>query len=390
MRQQDWPRAAGLASFSVIAVGFAAFLLSAGDQRHYVEAAAILLLAAGQFAAMIFGWIRMSQVIERQSMQGRALREMAEETRSLSMRLEAIETGLAAPEAPKNDDTVSEMQALREQLEALARDIERPREHAPQETPPPTIAAENPAPRQSPGERLDLLLEPVIELANGETAHYRALLNMVDDAGNEVPHGELMRKAEEGGMRPALDVHLLGQVLPVLRKLRVKHPAMRLFVPVGPSTLTTDLDRIFARLEESADIAAGVVIELHHGDLAALSARGIEGLANLGRLGVTMSLTQASLAGLDLNALRQLGVRYLDFDARSFDSGFGATPSWTEFAQFARAMRFQVIGGGVEIPAQAAAAGRIARFGYGPYFAPPRRVRTGAGQNAESAQYQAA
>ena len=65
MRQQDWPRAAGLASFSVIAVGFAAFLLSAGDQRHYVEAAAILLLATGQFAVMIFGWIRMSQVIER-------------------------------------------------------------------------------------------------------------------------------------------------------------------------------------------------------------------------------------------------------------------------------------------------------------------------------------
>ncbi|MGH6908028.1 MAG: hypothetical protein ACREDX_09260, partial [Aestuariivirga sp.] len=65
-------------------------------------------------------------------------------------------------------------------------------------------------------------------------------------------------------------------------------------------------------------------------------------------------------------------------------------PVWSEFAQFARAMRFQMIGGGIVSPDQAEAASRIARFGYGPYFAPPRRVRADAGLAAATGRTEAA
>ncbi len=137
-------------------------------------------------------------------------------------------------------------------------------------------------------------------------------------------------------------------------------------------------------------MAAGVVLEIIHGDLAKLTADGIGGLAQLARLGVNMSLSRVSLSGLDLMSLRQLGVRFLDIDARTIDAGFGVAPAWSDFAQYARSMQFQLVAGKVETTTQSQAAGRLARFGYGPAFAPPRRVRAGAGQGEPNIRFQAA
>ena len=54
-----------------------------------------------------------------------------------------------------------------------------------------------------------------------------------------------------------------------------------------------------------------------------------------------------------------------------------------EFAQFAGAMRFQIICGPVKSPIQATVAVKHARFAYGPYLAPPRRVRDDAARPGE-------
>jgi EAL domain-containing protein (putative c-di-GMP-specific phosphodiesterase class I) len=390
MRHNDWPRIAGLASFSVLAIGCAAFLIASGDLHKSVAGVALLLLAAGQIALLIGGALRQSRLGDRQAVQGRALREVADRTQALTARIDALEARLAAPApaAPQatTSSTLAEMQALREQLQALVNDIQNPG------APPPAAAPETAAAAAPLRERLDLLLEPVIELSSGDTNHYRALLNMVDDQGQEVAHADLMAKAEENGVRPRLDQHLLRQVLPVFRRLRLKHPAMRLFVPLGAASLNTsdDLARLIALLEQSSDVAPGVVLEISHQSLGLLSAAGIEGLARLGRLGTNMCLARVSLTGLDLMSLRQLGVRFLDIDARGFEQGHGVAPSWTEFAQFARSMQFQIVAGHVETAAQSLAAGRLARFGYGPYFAPPRRVRVDAGETQPASRYQAA
>jgi EAL domain-containing protein (putative c-di-GMP-specific phosphodiesterase class I) len=407
MRHQEWPRIAGLASFSLLAVGCAAYLIGSGDPGQSVMGAGLLLLAAGQIVMLTADGLRLSRLAGRLRDQGRMLRDVVDKAAAVADRLQALETKPAAPAAaPRSDSTIAEMQVLRQQLQDLLVGIQTPAAAAPPPrsaaAPPPKPAAAA-APRQADdgsesrpaaaGERLDLLLEPVIELLTGETTHYRAHLTMVDGAGNEVAHPDLMRKAEDNGVRPRLDVHLLRQALPVFRRLRTKHPAMRLFVPVGAATLNTpaELDRIQAALEAASDIAPGVVLDLSHAALGTLSAGGIEGLARLGRLGATMVLSQVSLTGLDLMSLRQLGVRFLDIDARSFEQGFGVAPAWSDFVQYARSLQFSIIGGCVETAAQSLAASRLARYGYGPYFAPPRRVRPDAGEAQKpSGSFQAA
>ncbi len=403
MQHNDWPRLAGLASFSVLAIGCGAFLIASGDMHKSVAGVALLLLAVGQGILLVAGSIKNARLAERQSTHGRTLRDVSERTQALAQRIEALEQRLSAPQpapasapAATTSSTLAEMQALRAQLQALVEDIQHP------QTPPAPMAYQQPPAAQpaSPpppaapavAERLDLLLEPVIELSNGETTHYRALLNMSDEADNEVPHQELMAKAEANGVRARLDYHLLHQVLPVFRRLRLKHGAMRLFVPVGTDSLNTpdSLARLIALLEEARDVAPGIVLEIAHEGLGLLSTSGIEGLARLGRLGTTMALARVSLTGLDLMALRQLGVRFLDIDSRTFEQGHGVAPAWIEFAQFARSMQFQIVAGSVETPAQSLAAGRLARFGYGRYFAPPRRVRAEAGEAQPAAAFRAA
>lgn len=303
-------------------------------------------------------------------------------------RMAWLQQQIAQPDSRPLNDIIQEVRALRDSVQTLKQDAVNN---------PPRASESSPAPEAqtqavSASERLDFLLEPVVELSTGATAHYRARVNMVGSPGDEIPHEEIMRKADAGGMRAALDIHIAKLALPVLRRLRNKHPAMCLLLPLGIATLKTEQDvtRLVEVMENDIDTARGIVFDIAHGSLAGLDSAGVEGLAKLGRFGTKMALSHVSIAGLDLASLRQLGVRFLDIDAAGLNARLETAPAWVEFAQFARAMQFQMIGGGIETADQAETASHIARFGYGPYFAPPRRVRADAGQAAGGRRTQAA
>ena len=182
-------------------------------------------------------------------------------------------------------------------------------------------------------------------------------------------------------MRDILDSHALKLVAPVLRRLRVRNPGMRVFVSLGGTTLGSPAGtgRLLTVLEQERDIASGIVFEISQDTLASLNKTGIESLAQFGRMGATMALSNVAVAGVDLPALRQLGVKFLSIAAAAFDAGFGAASAWRDFTQYARAMQFQIIATGIHSAQQASAATTIVRFGCGPFFAPPRKVKTDAG-----------
>ena len=392
MQRQDWPAIIGTAMFALLAVGSAIFMLAAGEVEAPVIAGAVLLLAAGQTVALFIQWMRNTGLDERLSDQGRKLRALSGEIASVADRMVWVQRQIDEPIGRPTDDIIQEVRALRDIVQALAQDVAnnlaRPSETRSAITPEPTAQA----PAVAAHERLDFLLEPVVELSTGATAHYRARVHMVSQQGGEVPHEEMMREANAGGMRAALDIHVARLALPVLRRLRNKHPAMCLLLPLGAATLRTEQDvaRLIQAMDDGTDAARGIVFDIAHDDLAGLDAAGIEGLARLGRLGTKMALSRVSIAGLDLASLRQLGVRFLDIDAAGLNARLETAPAWAEFSQFARAMQFQMIGGGIESADQAETASHIARFGYGPYFAPPRRVRADAGQANGARRTQAA
>jgi EAL domain-containing protein (putative c-di-GMP-specific phosphodiesterase class I) len=161
---------------------------------------------------------------------------------------------------------------------------------------------------------------------------------------------------------------------------------LRIFVPIGRQTLGSqeEAGRFLSLLQRDGDAAKGMVFEFAQQDVGKLDAAGIENLARLARTGATLALREVYLGGLDLPALRQLGVRFLSFPPHAVDAGSGPSAAWTEFAKEARALQMQVIVGEVKTPQQATAVSRVARYGHGPFFAPPRKVRADAGAAPQS------
>lgn len=358
----------GITIFPIAAIVIAGYMLMFAGSSMAVVAGAILLLAFCVLATAIIIMSKLSRMEDWLFSHEETLHDLLGRSERTAARLSEVEREVSQP-APGVDRLISDLGALREEVkEAMTRKAEA--------NPPPKPDA----PREET-EHLELMLEPVIELSSGSTSHYRALINLANSRGEVVPHAELMEKAEGGGMRAALDAHVVRLVTPVLRRLRLKNPGLRVFVPLGRSTLGSrgEADGIISLLLRDSDVANGMVFELGQEDIGQLDAAGIDNLARLGRLGATLALREVYLGRLDLAALRQLGVRFLNFPPHAVDAGNGPSEVWREFVQYARAMQIQLIVGGIDTPQQASAASKCARFGHGPFFAPPRKVRRDAG-----------
>ncbi len=360
----------GLTAFPLAAIGIAAFLVVSAGPQMMAVAGAILLLSCCILVAATVVAVKLSRHEAWLWSQQESLRGLAGKTDAALARIAALET--------RHEDEVPVAQA-----EALAADESRTY-RGPDETharasrrQPASAAAET----QTSRDQLSLLLEPVVELAAGATSHYRAMVCLAAGRGKMVSHDELMQKADQGGMRAALDLRMVRMVTPVLRRLRLRNPGLRIFVPVGRATLgaAEEAGRLMALLQRDADVAQGMVFEFAQRDLGQLDGAGIENLARLARCGATLALREVYLGGLDLAALRQLGVRYLSFPPHAVDAGSGPSEAWKDFAKQARALQIQVVVGEVKTPQQASAVSRVARYGYGPFFAPPRKVRPEAG-----------
>jgi EAL domain-containing protein (putative c-di-GMP-specific phosphodiesterase class I) len=372
MSRHTIPVMLGLTTLLIGAMLVAAFVMGLVSPGAALVAGAVLVLSVCMLAAAVVIMSKLTRVEDWLYSHDETLRDLVGRSDRAVARLTDVERQLSQP-TPGIDRLVSDLGALRQEVkEAMVRKSEAPpadRDDAGLRNAPPE------------SEHLELMLEPVIELSSGNTSHYRALINLANGRGEAVPHEDLMAKADIGGMRAALDAHVVRLVAPVLRRLRLKNPGLRIFVPLGRSTLGSrgEADGIIALLLQDSDIANGMVFELGQEDVGQLDSAGIENLARLGRLGATLALCGVYLGGLDLAALRQLGVRFLNFPPHAVDSGNGPSEVWREFVQYARAMQIQLIVGGIESPQQASAASKCARFGHGPFFAPPRKVRRDAG-----------
>lgn len=379
---------AGLGIFAGTAIACVGFAIFENPSLSFAIPLALVILAAGQIAIVVTLWLRMTRLDDRLHDESEMLTSVGDHVDGVSERLDALEIRIANPPPGLLDEIAGQVRALRDSIAAMAhKPAEPPKAAEPEHEP-----EVKPAPRGASHDRLDLLLQPVIELSTGSTAHYRAQLNLTGDNGSIVTHDALMAKAEQGGMRESLDAHALKLVAPVLRRLRARNPGLRIFVPLGAPTLLSHAgtSRLTEILRQESDVTSGIVFEINQETLGGLNNAGIASLAELARLGAAMALTDVYAAGLDLGALRQLGVRFLSVNASAFDSGFGTSPAWRDFAQYARAMQFNLMAGGVVTAQQASAAAQLTRFGFGPFFAPPRKVKNDAGMAPQQRSARAA
>jgi EAL domain-containing protein (putative c-di-GMP-specific phosphodiesterase class I) len=384
MQVRGWPSILVLAVFSCFAIACGIFVLVAKSQQAQAVVAAIFLLAMGQLFIIGLGWARGAAIQDAIRNLARERRVVDEKYNKAFVAAKLFEDEIADLKrrmGHSEKEIQDEMVAMRAQFQDLVQRYEADAANARAQS---SSEALNASQGLATREHFNFLLEPVIDLTTNTTAHYRVRFSITAANGIEIDYAKLTFNADRGSLRPTLDTHVVHQAVPLLRRLRAKHPAMRMFIPMGAATLVSEnaLALITQMLSDAGDVAKGVVFELTHNTLAGLTEAGISGLASIARMGATLALTEASIAGLDLASLRHLGVKFIGIAARSIESGTGLAPAWLDFVQVARSLQFQILLTDVDNSAQAASASQIARLVAGHFFAPPRRVKFNAGVSA--------
>ena len=378
---RGFPNIAIMAVLSCVAIACGFFLLLAASQQVAAVAAAIFCLALGQVYMALTGWAKHSALEDelRIASQERHISDQRHHETFVAADLFDTEIAELKRRAQRFETDIQDARnAARVQYRELNQRYETVAANASVQ-PEPRAAAET-----NLKEQLNFLLQPIIDLSTNATAHYRAQFSITAANNVEIEYDKLVLNADRGGLRPGLDVHVTNLAIPLLRRLRVKNPDMKMFIPMGATTLMSEksLAMLTTALTGARDIASGIVFELSHDALGRLNETGITGLATIARMGATMALMDASVGGLDLTSLRQLGVKFIGINAGSVESGFGVSSTWHEFAHIARALQFQIMLTDVANSKQAAASAQIARLVAGPFFAPPRRVKLNAGLGA--------
>jgi EAL domain-containing protein (putative c-di-GMP-specific phosphodiesterase class I) len=417
---KDWLWLAGVAVLVGVTMSIAAYSLGSGTTTVPLLSIALIALALAQIAGVMRSHLSVgsvSKVTEKHAELEEFVTRLSNETRRLSS--EGITTAQNLDhfrhETSALNTTMSEsLASLRESHEAVAenlraildaqRDIQSSltsqaqhsslqdamaREQAWMtqltELPPPPVEIEQaltPAPTptfETSGlaDVLHLALEPVVDLYTSNTAHYRMLLGMTNDQGKDVEHEVFVHHADRLGVRDSLDVHVVGQTLELLEQLRQRDMNLGILVPIGATTLANPeaVQQIIAQLRAAPNQAPGVLVDMTHAMLASLHETSLEGLATLARAGVNLSLSQASISGVDLAALSSLNVRFISLAAASIGVGAQISAGLPGFVQSARALRIQVIISQVGDPRHVPGLARTARFASGPAFALPRKLK---------------
>jgi cyclic-di-GMP phosphodiesterase TipF (flagellum assembly factor) len=361
-------------SFVLASAGGAAFIYSrSGAVELAVSAAALMLVLALGLAGLVHDRMLERKLSETAVTRGE-LRRLRLDIEKVGARLEQLEDYRRAPTSPAERPLVAEVDDLRRTLGNIAAEQGRAAKPAkPAKFPTPGITALD--------HRLDLFLEPIVALAGGQTAHYRASIALAARDGRQVSFEELSRRLDGQALRRSIDLHCLSRVLPLTGKLVVKRRGMSIFVPLAAETFSdrASIDDIRAMLDGDRGFASAVTFEIDHKAMAGLGTVGVEGLAALASQGPAMALTHASPQGIDLKALRDLHFRHLSFPASGLPRTALGKPDWATLAAFAGDLGFSIEVRGVASAEQADRAKTWAKFGSGPAFAPPRRVKCDAG-----------
>ena len=379
MKQRALPLDVAAILAVAVSAASAAGVFAAGKRLELALALAAIVLAAAHLVIFLYRDLYYRHRLAGLNELHLRGRKLAEQLAGLSARVDMLEGSRDEPPAPRPseaDDLNREFEQLRLSVKKLAEEYGRPspapQPHRDPEIPLPPDGQSRPAVNH----RLEFYLEPIVSLDDDSTLHYRASL-VLEGQGQRVAFEELARQAGANGLRPDLDGHAVSRALAVAHRLAVKRPGTCVFVPVGLETLGAQetLSAIEWQLNEAGNAAASIVFEIDHAVMAALSPRGIEGLARLARYGAGMALSKAHGMGIDLNALRDLHFRFISFSAAALPADGRSIPAWAHTARLADDYGFKIGVQGLFYEEQVSIASRWAKLGSGPVFASPRRVR---------------
>jgi EAL domain-containing protein (putative c-di-GMP-specific phosphodiesterase class I) len=368
-------------------IGFCIWSVMRGGPTELILGAAVVTLGLAQLVSFTARDSTISAAAHRVGEIMSAYSALARELHSVSRRLDVLESGDVArlPDqhragwqqptiAPRPDRRSIGHRAVSHGANGLNRAQAQPVSDG---------SGVYEAPAQGGGgleeERFDLYLEPIVQIEDGSTRHYRASLSLRMADGTRVGMGTIQHQATRAGLMPMLDILTITRAMAVLRKLLQRQRGVSIFCTASTAALadTDFIARLNRLIGDNQDVARALVIGLGQPDLGALSQSGQDGLVRLAELGVAFCLSDADGQGAEVKTLRELGFRFVAMDIMTLanSSSKQADETVAAFVRDASFHSLKIIASNVATRTELAAITTRAALGFGPLFSPPRLVR---------------
>jgi cyclic-di-GMP phosphodiesterase TipF (flagellum assembly factor) len=387
-----------LAMLFLAIVGFCVWSVVQGGSTELILGAAIITLGLAQLLSFTARDQSLASAMRRVSDIMGAYGALSRELHAVTRRVSSIE-GYAMLEQSGNLSTSRELthhapERAQRRFESPPAAPQRPVLQTPNYASEAPVRArrapDNPSSQPFEEERFDLYLEPIVQIEDGSTRHYRGSLSLRMTDGTRVGMETIQHQATKAGLMPMLDILTITRVLPVLRRLMQRQRGVGIFCAVSAVSLADHefIAKLNSLISQNTDLAKGLVIEVKQQSLGELSQEGQEGLAKLAEHGVTFCLGDADGHAADVRSLSDLGFHYVVMDIMTLANASSkqAEEVLNSFAREASFHGLEVIAANVSTRTELAAVTARASLGYGALFSPPRLVRQEiAGSSASAA-----
>ncbi|MGZ6016834.1 MAG: flagella assembly cyclic-di-GMP phosphodiesterase TipF, partial [Phenylobacterium sp.] len=167
--------------------------------------------------------------------------------------------------------------------------------------------------------RVDLFLQPVVNLPQRRTQFYESFSRLRDETGRVMMPAEYLSVAEPGGLVTAIDNLLLFRCVQIVRRLAKQDRKIGIFCNVSMASLADEsfFPQFLDLLTANRDLAGALIFEIGQ---AAFDARGSVEARNMGKLadlGFRFSLDKVIDLDLDLQDLSRSDVKFLKINAQT-------------------------------------------------------------------------
>ncbi len=166
--------------------------------------------------------------------------------------------------------------------------------------------------------RVELHLQPIVQLPQRKTAFYEGFTRLKDESGRLILPQEFIPAAERAGLMSTIDNVLLFRCVQIVRKLHKSDRRVGIFCNLSPSALAdeTFFPQFLDFMRENRDLAGSVIFEIPQASYDARTSVEARAMGKLADLGFRFSIDKVTSVEIDLPDLERSGVRYVKVAAR--------------------------------------------------------------------------
>ncbi len=166
--------------------------------------------------------------------------------------------------------------------------------------------------------RLDLSLQPVVNLPQRRACYYEAFTSLRTRDGRTLKPDVYLPVAEREGLVSEIDTGLLFRCVQMVRRLSEKDRRIAVFCNISGHTLKDEdaFPRFHEFARDNRDLATSLVLEITADAFESRTPVMARHMARLGDLGFRFSVDRAQTLRLDLPGMQAEGVRFVKMEGR--------------------------------------------------------------------------